>query len=157
MDESMNKEKIEEQTLSWLKNLKEKLLDENASWVGIYWLESFIDPSRKDSTDLILGPYIGFETPHVRISVNSGLCGRAIRENQTLNIADILTTPEYLSCSFETKSEIVIPILDQRGSPIGELDIDSKIINGFSKDLENRLKSEVHSFEKSLTSYQPQS
>jgi putative methionine-R-sulfoxide reductase with GAF domain len=147
----MQKIKLEEQTLTWLKNLKEKHLDKNASWIGVYWLESFIDPSQKNSTDLILGPYIGFETPHVRISLQSGLCGRAIRENQTLNIPDVLTTPEYLSCSFETKSEIVIPILNKNGSPIGELDIDSKIINGFSRELENKLKSEVHAFEKILT------
>lgn len=146
----MSKESIENQTLHWLQSLKEKHLDENASWVGVYWLESFIDPSKSTSTDLILGPYIGFETPHIRISLESGLCGRAIRENQTLNVPDVLATPEYLSCSFETQSEIVIPILGKNGSPIGELDIDSKIINGFSKDLENKLKIEVHSFEKQL-------
>jgi putative methionine-R-sulfoxide reductase with GAF domain len=143
-----SKEKLEDLTQSWLRELKKNYLDQNINWVGVYWLESFIDPQKQTSTDLILGPYIGFDTPHTRISLQKGVCGRAIRENQTLNIDDVSKNSEYLSCSLETKSEIVIPIRNSQGKPIGELDIDCKVLNGISKSLEKNLEEQVKLFEK---------
>ncbi len=126
----------------WLKHLKNNYLGDNYSWVGIYWMENFIHPDCKDSTDLVLGPYIGFETPHTRISLQKGLCGRAIRENKTLNIDNVQSSPEYLSCSIETKSEIVIPLRLSDGTPFGELDVDAKTLSAFSPELEKILEEE---------------
>ncbi len=146
-------EKIEQETLKWLKYLKSTVLQspfgDIYSWVGVYWMEGFIAPDTS-STDLILGSYIGFETPHTRISIQKGLCGRAIRENQTLNIEDVSQNPEYLSCSLETKSEIVIPLRDPSGTPFGELDIDAKILKAFTPQLEEKLNLECDLFSKKI-------
>lgn len=137
-------------TLEWLDYIRKEFLDKNASWVGVYWKENFIRPEKNDSTDLILGPYIGFATPHIRISLQKGLCGRAIRENQTLNIDDVTTQNEYLSCSIETKSEIVIPLRDKDNIPFGELDIDSKVNGAFNPNLQKILEQECLRFTEGL-------
>ena len=73
---------------------------------------------------LVLGPYVGAETPHKRIPLNQGICGAAVTSRQTVVVDDVNADPRYLACSLETKSEIVVPIF-VKGSVVGELDIDS--------------------------------
>jgi GAF domain-containing protein len=146
----MKSSEINSLAREWLKHLKKNYLGDNYSWVGIYWMESFISPEAKNSTDLVLGPYIGFETPHTRISLQKGLCGRAIRENQTLNIDNVNASPEYLSCSLETKSEIVIPLRMPDGTPFGELDVDAKTLAAFSSDLQKILEQECSEISKKI-------
>ena len=85
------------------------------SWVGIYLL---------DGHELVLGPYLGKPSPHTRIPLNRGICGAAASEKQTIIVDDVNSDPRYLACSIETKSEIVVPILDG-GRVLGEIDIDS--------------------------------
>ena len=85
------------------------------TWVGIYWL---------DGETLVLGPFRGKPSPHTRIPLNRGVCGAAAREKATIIVDDVNKDPRYLSCSLETKSEIVVPIM--RGlAVLGEIDIDS--------------------------------
>ncbi|MGB5107628.1 MAG: GAF domain-containing protein [Candidatus Zixiibacteriota bacterium] len=85
-------------------------------WVGIYSLES--------NNELALGPFLGKPSPHTRIKIDSGICGAAVREEQTIIIDDVNADPRYLVCSLETKSEIVVPIF-KNGVVVGEIDIDS--------------------------------
>jgi L-methionine (R)-S-oxide reductase len=91
----------------------------NYNWVGFYLLE-------ENSADkmLVLGPFRGAPTPHTRIPLNQGICGAAAASGETLVVDDVNADPRYLSCSIETKSEIVVPIF-AGGRVIGELDIDS--------------------------------
>ncbi len=88
------------------------------NWVGFYML----DPT--DSTTLELGPFAGAATPHTRIPVTEGICGAAVAQRETVVVDDVNADPRYLSCSIETKSEIVAPIW-VRGRIAGEIDIDS--------------------------------
>ena len=74
------------------------------NWTGFYML----DPD--DDQTLILGPYIGDPTPHVRIPVTEGICGAAAASGETVIVDDVNADPRYLSCSIQTKSEIVVPI-----------------------------------------------
>ncbi len=85
-------------------------------WVGIYNLEG--------ENILVLGPFLGKPSPHTRIKTDSGICGAAVREEQTIIIDDVNADPRYLACSLETKSEIVVPIFKD-GAVVGEIDIDS--------------------------------
>jgi GAF domain-containing protein len=88
-------------------------------WVGFYML----DPS--DPEMLVLGPFVGDPTPHVRIPVTQGICGAAVASGKTIVVDDVNADPRYLSCSIRTKSEIVVPIhVHER--VVGELDIDSR-------------------------------
>jgi GAF domain-containing protein len=88
------------------------------SWTGFYML----DPT--DPEMLQLGPFVGEPTPHVRIPVNQGICGAAVASGETVVVDDVGSDPRYLSCSIQTKSEIVVPIY-ARGRVVGEIDIDS--------------------------------
>ncbi len=94
------------------------------NWVGFYML----DPA--DSSMLVLGPFAGAATPHTRIPVTEGICGAAVAQGQTVVVDDVSSDPRYLSCSIETKSEIVVPIR-VHGEIVGEIDIDSHTAAAF--------------------------
>ncbi|MBB5066385.1 GAF domain-containing protein [Granulicella mallensis] len=88
------------------------------NWTGFYML----DPH--DPETLVLGPFVGAPTTHVRIPVTEGICGAAVASGETVIVDDVHSDPRYLSCSIDTRSEIVVPIYVQ-GKVIGEIDIDS--------------------------------
>jgi L-methionine (R)-S-oxide reductase len=94
------------------------------NWVGFYML----DPA--DDNVLVLGPFHGAPTEHVRIPVTEGICGAAVAQGQTVVIDDVSQDPRYLACSIETKSEIVAPIR-ANGKIVGEIDIDSHALSAF--------------------------
>lgn len=87
-------------------------------WVGFYML------APDDPTMLVLGPFHGAPTEHVRIPVAQGICGAAVALGETIVVDDVAADPRYLSCSIETRSEIVVPVR-VRGEIVGEIDIDS--------------------------------
>jgi GAF domain-containing protein len=93
-------------------------------WVGVYLL--------KDK-ELVLGPYAGKPTPHVRIPLDQGICGAAASSGQTIIVDDVNADPRYLACSVETRSEIVVPI-QRHGEVLGEIDIDSEQPAAFTPD-----------------------
>jgi len=97
------------------------------NWVGFYML----DPNGTNS--LVLGPFVGAQTPHTRIPLNEGICGAAVSQGQTIVVDDVNSDPRYLACSLETKSEIVAPIR-VHGKIVGEIDIDSHDAARFKED-----------------------
>lgn len=90
--------------------------------VYFYWLE--------DAETLVLRSFSGRPTEHTRIPVGSGICGRAVQEKRTVIVDDVNADPDYLACSVETRSEIVVPVM-VRGRPVGEIDIDSDVPAAF--------------------------
>jgi L-methionine (R)-S-oxide reductase len=97
------------------------------NWVGFYML----DPG--DKNVLVLGPFRGAQTEHVRIPVTEGICGAAVAQGQTVIVEDVCGDPRYLACSIETRSEIVVPIR-ANGKIVGEIDIDSHKLNAFGAE-----------------------
>jgi len=100
------------------------------NWVGFYLLNEAENGSQPM---LVLGPYVGADTPHKRIPLNQGICGAAVSSAQTLVVDDVNSDPRYLACSIETKSEIVAPIF-VNGTVVGELDIDSHLPAALTED-----------------------
>lgn len=96
-------------------------------WVGFY----FVDPMKKD--ELVLGPYVGALTGHVRIPFGKGICGQAAVTHKTFVVDDVSKEENYLSCSVNVKSEIVIPLM-KHGEFVGEIDIDSHTPHAFSEE-----------------------
>ncbi len=81
---------------------------------------------------LVLSNYRGRPTEHTRIPVGAGICGRAARLKETVAVDDVNAESDYLACSLETRSEIVVPIM--RGETVlGEIDIDSDVPRAFSQ------------------------
>src|SRR5579862_6431548 len=98
------------------RRLHEKMARYN--WVGFY----LIDPS--DSCVLLVGPFVGSFTPNARIPLDTGLCGAAARNRETVVVHDVLKDPRYLAGSPLVKGEIVVPIF-VRNILAAELDIGS--------------------------------
>jgi len=107
-----------------------KLLRENFShfnWVGFY----LVNEAKGD--ELILGPFEGESTEHVRIPFGRGICGQAAQTKKTFLVQDVSKETNYLACSPKVKSEIVVPIL-KGGELVGELDIDSYRLSAFTEE-----------------------
>jgi GAF domain-containing protein len=100
------------------------------NWVGFYMVDS------QDPNMLVLGPFHGAPTEHVRIPVSEGICGAAVAQGETIVIDDVNADPRYLACSIETRSEIVVPIR-VNGQIVGEIDIDSHNLKAFGEDDRN--------------------
>ena len=96
--------------------------DPRFHWTGIY--ELFPD------NVLRLGPFIGAPTEHVFIGVGNGVCGTAVAERRNINVPDVRNVTNYLACSTETRSELVILI--RSGERIhAQIDIDSHEVAAF--------------------------
>lgn len=100
--------------------------DPRFGWVGFY----LVDPAEEGV--LVLGPFSGKPTEHVRIPFGAGVCGRAASTRSTILVDDVSADPGYLACSPTVESEIVIPVLHE-GRLVGELDIDSDSRAAFTR------------------------
>jgi len=103
------------------------------NWVGFY----IVDEKRWN--ELVLGPFDGEPTEHTRISFGRGICGQAAQLERTFVVQDVSKEKNYLSCSTNVKSEIVVPIFKNK-KVVGELDIDSHALSPFTKQDETFLK-----------------
>ena len=93
-------------------------------WTGIY--ELYPDQV------LRLGPFVGAPTDHVFIGVGRGVCGTAVAEKRNMNIPDVRRISNYLACSSETRSELVVLI--RTGEWIhAQIDIDSHEVGAFDE------------------------
>ena len=102
------------------------------NWVGFYFRNG-------EKEELILGPYVGAETDHTIIPFGKGICGQVAVSNETFVVPDVSEQDNYLSCSTDTKSEIVVPVF-KNGENVGQIDIDSHVINPFTKEDEDLLE-----------------
>jgi L-methionine (R)-S-oxide reductase len=91
------------------------------NWSGIYRLEG---------DTLVLDEYVGAATDHTRIPVGRGVCGTAVAENRNQVIGDVWELTNYLSCSTQTRSEIVV-LIHRDGEILGQIDIDGHQVGAF--------------------------
>ncbi len=96
------------------------------NWTGFYFRNG-------DKEELVIGPYVGAKTDHTVIPFGKGICGQVAVSNETFVVPDVSLQDNYLSCSIDTKSEIVVPIFKD-GKNIGQIDIDSHKTDPFTKE-----------------------
>lgn len=94
------------------------------NWVGFYF-------ANHDTKTLHLGPYVGAETDHTIIPFGKGICGQVAVSNANFVVPDVAAQDNYIACSFTVKSEIVVPLF-VNGENIGQIDIDSHVLNPFT-------------------------
>ena len=92
-------------------------------WVGVYWLQR---------DELVLGPFVGAPTEHQRIPVGVGVCGTAVAEGKNQIVQDVRQLQNYLACSLDTRSEIVV-LIRKAGQIIGQIDADGDQVGAFDK------------------------
>jgi L-methionine (R)-S-oxide reductase len=94
------------------------------NWVGFYF-------ANQEAQTLHLGPYAGAETDHTVIPFGKGICGQVAVSNNNFVVPDVATQDNYIACSLTVKSEIVVPLF-VNGENIGQIDIDSHVIDPFT-------------------------
>lgn len=92
-------------------------------WVGFYLV--------KDN-ELVLGPFQG-PVACTRIAFGRGVCGTAWKNKQTLIVPDVDAFPGHIACSSLSKSEIVVPVFNDKKEVALILDIDSTALSNFDK------------------------
>lgn len=111
------------------------LLEKNISyytWVGFYF-------ANLETKTLHLGPYVGAPTDHIIIPFGKGICGQVAESNANFVVPDVSAQDNYIACSFTVKSEIVVPLF-VNGINIGQIDIDSNVIDPFTENDERFLE-----------------
>ncbi|MBX7080390.1 MAG: GAF domain-containing protein [Nannocystaceae bacterium] len=79
---------------------------------------------------LAVGPYQGGHGC-LRIPFARGVCGAAARSRRSQRVDDVEAFAGHIACSSTTRSELVVPVLDERGECIAVLDLDSDLPAAF--------------------------
>ena len=85
------------------------------SWTGFYFIKDgdlVVDAKQAQVACLVLERKVG-------------VCWAAIDSDQTQIFRDVHAFPGHIPCDDRSRSEVVVPIHDADGRPIGVLDIDS--------------------------------
>ena len=101
-------------------------------WVGFYFKNG-------EKEELKIGPYAGLATDHTIIPFGKGICGQVAVSSENLVIPDVNAEDNYISCSLNVKSEIVIPLFVNNIN-IGQIDIDSNTADPFTPEDERFLE-----------------
>ena len=133
----MNKQETYEQLLQQIAALIEGETDEtsvlaNVSaalheafaqffWTGFYLVRQ---------NELRLGPFQG-TVACMHIQHGRGVCGTAWAKAVTQVVPDVEQFPGHIACSSLSRSEIVVPIMNNAHRVVGVLDIDSKELATF--------------------------
>lgn len=91
-------------------------------WVGFYLVKG---------NELVLGPFQG-PVACTRIQKGKGVCGAAWQQAETLIVPDVEAFPGHIACSSASRSEIVLPVFDQK-KVAGVLDVDSEYLSHFDE------------------------
>ena len=93
-------------------------------WTGFYRVIS--------DNELVLGPFQG-PLACTRIRKGRGVCGTAWAEAKTQVVPDVDLFPGHIACSSASRSEIVVPLFDEKDEVFAVLDIDSAELNTFDE------------------------
>jgi len=92
-------------------------------WTGFYCLTN---------EELIVRCYQGPVACQV-LKPHTGVCWAGIDQNETIVVPDVTLFPGHIACDSRSKSEIVVPLRDNRNTTVGVLDIDSSFLNQFDE------------------------
>jgi len=96
-----------------------------ASWVGFY--------RRVTPRTLAVGPYQG-PMGCLRIDFDRGVCGACARTNTVQLVPDVRIFPGHIACDDATLSELVLPVRDGGRTVRAVLDLDARVLGGFSAE-----------------------
>ena len=92
-------------------------------WIGFYLVKK---------EELVLGPFQG-PVACTRIKKGRGVCGSSWAEAKTLIVPDVEKFPGHIACSSLSRSEIVVPLMQDNNEVWGVLDVDSSELNEFDE------------------------
>ncbi|MGP8215417.1 MAG: GAF domain-containing protein [Bacteroidia bacterium] len=110
----------------------------NFFWVGLYIVKN---------NELVLGPFQG-TVACTHIAFGNGVCGHCWKEKKTIIVENVEAFEGHIACSSETKSEIVLPVLDKKGEVVMVLDVDSEHLAHFNHTDQKHLEEVARLIEK---------
>jgi len=112
--------------------------------MGFFWVGFYI--VKEDQ--LVLGPFQG-PIACTRIQFGKGVCGASWKEKKTILVPDVDAFPGHIACSSASRSEIVLPALNQ-GDVALVLDVDSDKLNDFDETDQRHLEKVIKIIERLL-------
>jgi len=107
-------------------------------WVGLY----DVDRRGEKVVNIVWDGPGAPEFPE--FPTTKGLTGSAIAERKTVNVGDVSVDPRYLTAFGTTRSEIIVPIVNQDAIVVGTIDIESENPNAFDEATERLLEQCAH-------------
>ena len=104
----------------------------NFFWVGFYLVKE---------DELVLGPFQG-PIACTRIAKGRGVCGSSWEQAKTIVVPNVDEFPGHIACSSASKSEIVLPVFNQKKEVVMILDVDSELLSTFD-EIDEKYLSEV--------------
>ena len=101
---------------------------------GVSWVGFYVDrPGEPDEKRLVLGACR--DQPACTPIGLHGVCGQALRFGRPRVVPDVRELgADYIACDPQDRSEIVIPLLDEKARCWAVLDLDSHEADAFSDD-----------------------
>ena len=94
-------------------------------WVGIY---EVTEP------EIAAIGWTGSEAPaYLRFPVTRGLTGAAVKSRAPVVVADVAKDARYLAFFTDTRSEMIVPVINEFGVVIGTINVESERVNAFSE------------------------
>ncbi len=109
-------------------------------WVGFYVVKQ---------NELVLAPFQG-PVACTRIKKGKGVCGAAWEQKQTILVANVDDFQGHIACSSSSKSEIVVPVFDEKNEVKAVLDIDSQYLAYFDQTDKYYLEKLISVIEKNI-------
>lgn len=95
-------------------------------WVGIY---------RIVKKDFVIVAETGDDPPaYPRFPITQGLCGAALESGKTIVVGDVRKDPRHLPAFHTTRSEIIVPMIEENKTVVGMLDVESDKLNAFNAE-----------------------
>lgn len=99
-------------------------------WCGFYFAEEH---------EMIIGPYQGtVACPNIAYS---GVCGTSTRRKETVIVPNVHEFPGHIPCDERSNSEIVVPLINEKGMVIAVFDVDSTNFSAFDEVDKKHLES----------------
>jgi GAF domain-containing protein len=95
-------------------------------WVGIY---------KVTKKEFVIMTETGNEPPaYARFPITQGLCGAALESGKPIVVGDVRKDPRYLPAFHTTRSEIIVPMINEHKHIVGMLDAESGKVNAFGDE-----------------------
>ncbi len=92
-------------------------------WTGYYFIRD---------NKLVVGPYQG-PVACQELKYGKGVCWASVTRNETIVVKDVNEFPGHVACDTRSKSEIVVPVRNDKGDIVAVLDIDSSVYANFDE------------------------
>ena len=95
-------------------------------WVAIYKIVQ---------EEFVIQAETGDEPPaYPQFPITQGLCGAALDSGKPIIVGDVRHDPRYLPTFHTTRSEIIVPMINEHHKILGMLDAESDKVNAFGDE-----------------------